>query len=98
MPSLIQKLMTLRPSQAPSPRPVAPANEARKRCASCRHFDNSPAALEAAFPGLDAMMSAYASVRGSDGICKFHSIYLPASDVCEYYAAKAVSPRAASPS
>lgn len=57
------------------------------RCATCRHFDNAPASLEAAFPNLAAMSSGYGSVRSHDGICGALGLYLPATDGCEQHAA-----------
>lgn len=64
------------------------------RCATCRHFDNAPASLEAAFPNLAAMSSGYGSVRSHDGICAVRGLYLPAADGCGQHDA-AVWPTAA---
>lgn len=52
------------------------------RCRDCRHFENRPEALEAAFGNLAAMSSASASVRNQDGICALRALYLPASAGC----------------
>lgn len=51
-------------------------------CGSCRHFDNAPESLEAAFPGLTAMGSGHASVRAADGLCQKRGLYLPPQDLC----------------
>jgi hypothetical protein len=47
------------------------------RCGACGHFANDGASVEAAFPGLAAMGSGFASVRANDGVCKLRDIYLP---------------------
>jgi hypothetical protein len=52
----------------------------------CRHFNHAPAALEAALPGLSSLSSAYAAVRGDDGICAIHDRYVAGSSVCAQYA------------
>lgn len=65
----------------------APA-ECAGHCRDCTHFDNRPAALEAAFPGLSAMSSGYASVRAQDGLCRTRDIYLPAGATCRDFAAR----------
>jgi hypothetical protein len=51
-------------------------------CGRCAHFQNDPAALEKAFPGLTSMCSGFASVRAQDGLCRQHGIYLSAWDSC----------------
>jgi hypothetical protein len=51
-------------------------------CAGCRHFNDSPLAIEAAFPGLSSLSSAYAAVRSDDGLCAAHDRYVAASSVC----------------
>jgi len=55
-------------------------------CTDCRHFAQAPADVEAAFPGLWSLSSAYASVRADDGICTVHDRYVAASSVCAQYA------------
>jgi hypothetical protein len=55
-------------------------------CTLCRHFNQSPADVEAAFPGLWSLSSAYASVRADDGTCAVHDRYVAASSVCARYA------------
>jgi hypothetical protein len=52
------------------------------QCRGCAHFRNDPAYLEAAFPGLASMSSAYAAVRSDDGLCLRHDRYLSASSSC----------------
>jgi hypothetical protein len=56
-------------------------------CLSCRHFNDAPAALEAALPGLASLSSAYAAVRLNDGICAVHDRYVSATSACARYAA-----------
>jgi hypothetical protein len=51
-------------------------------CFTCRHFENSPRALEAAMPGLSSLSSAYAAVRSDDGLCRLHARYVTASSSC----------------
>lgn len=51
-------------------------------CRECVYFDNSPATLEAALPGLTSLGSAHAAVRSQDGICGFHARYVAASSGC----------------
>jgi len=60
----------------------------RPRCADCGHFDGDAASVEAAFPGLSAMSSGYASVRGADGLCGLRGIYLPGGDACGRFEAR----------
>ncbi len=55
-------------------------------CRVCRHFDDSPAALEAALPGLASLSSAYAAVRAGDGLCTLHDRYLAGRSVCDSFA------------
>ena len=59
-------------------------------CAHCTHFRNQPEYLERAIPGLSSMSSAYASVRGEDGICAKHERYLSARSSCSDFAVFAV--------
>jgi hypothetical protein len=51
-------------------------------CIGCRHFSNEPLALEAAFSGLSALSSAFASVRSNDGLCNLHDRYVAGSAHC----------------
>jgi hypothetical protein len=52
------------------------------RCISCRFFANDPALIEATFPGLNALSSAYASVRSDAGICSRHEFFLSSWQRC----------------
>jgi hypothetical protein len=51
-------------------------------CQKCAYFQNDPAVLEKAYPGLTAMGSGYASVRDQDGFCNYKQLYLSARDSC----------------
>jgi len=51
-------------------------------CQQCVHFKNEPALVEAAYRGLTAMSSGFASVRDRDGFCGYHQLYLSARDSC----------------
>lgn len=55
-------------------------------CATCRHFNDRPADIEAQFTGLSSLSSAYAAVRSSDGLCRIHDRYVAASSLCAGYA------------
>jgi hypothetical protein len=63
----------------------SPASRAHS-CLVCRHFNNAPIELEAALPGLSSLSSAYAAVRGDDGLCAVHHRYVAASGVCAAFA------------
>jgi hypothetical protein len=52
-------------------------------CRNCRHFDALAADIEANFPGLASLSSAYSSVRAGDGLCALNDRYIAASSVCE---------------
>jgi hypothetical protein len=59
------------------------ASDARVRsCRTCAHFENDPRRLEAAFPGWNAMGSAWGSTRSDDGLCELRAIYLSADGTC----------------
>jgi hypothetical protein len=51
-------------------------------CASCRHFVDEPAKLESLLPGMNALGSAFGSVRDRDGLCAQHQRYLRATCRC----------------
>jgi hypothetical protein len=53
-----------------------------RTCIHCAYFSSAPALIEAEIPGLRALGSAYASVRGDDGICAKHQRYIPATAAC----------------
>jgi len=52
------------------------------QCRHCVHFRNRPEYLEAAYKGFSSLSSAYASVRGEDGLCLLHDRYLSANSCC----------------
>ncbi len=54
-------------------------------CASCAHFDNRPAAVEAALPGLRSFGSAESAVRTADGLCEISGRYLSAARSCDQH-------------
>ena len=66
---------------------MSAASNARM-CRDCARFRNDPAFLEAAFPGLASLGSAYGSVRDEDGLCLRHDRYLPARSGCADFAAR----------
>jgi len=57
-------------------------------CRNCRHFSALPAHIEAIFPGLASLSSAYSSVRAEDGLCGLHDRYVAARSVCARHARK----------
>ncbi|TDW99094.1 hypothetical protein [Dinghuibacter silviterrae] len=52
-------------------------------CQHCAHFQNDPALIEKAYPGLTSLSSGFASVRDQDGFCDYHQLYLSARDNCQ---------------
>jgi hypothetical protein len=64
----------------------ARGNVAAGRCGSCRHFNNDPAFLEAAMPGLTSLSSASACSRANDGLCLRHDRYLGPERSCGDFA------------
>ena len=63
------------------PTPTEPAD----RCLRCTHFRNAPDYLESVFKGLAALGSARSSVRGDDGVCLLHDLYLSADACCDAF-------------
>jgi hypothetical protein len=61
------------------------STDRRRTCRFCAHFHNDPRYLEAAFPGLNSLGSAYGSTRAEDGICELRGIYLSAEQGCERF-------------
>jgi len=59
-----------------------------RACRGCRHFTAAAADLEAAFPGLTSLGSAYAAVRADDGLCARHERYVGADSSCAGYAVR----------
>jgi hypothetical protein len=62
-------------------------------CSTCAHFDPHPAAVEAAFPGLSSLSSAYAAVKAADGLCSRHERYVAASSDCTMYSSASTCTR-----
>lgn len=60
--------------------------DAPARCASCAHFDNRAATVEAALPGLRSFGSAESAVRTADGVCGVSGRYLSAARSCDAHA------------
>lgn len=56
-----------------------------KTCRDCKYFNNDPAWLERAFPGLNALSSAYGTARGEAGICSKRDLYLSPIKKCKYF-------------
>jgi len=54
-------------------------------CRNCAWFKDDPRLIEEVFQGLKIMSSGYASVRGQDGICDYHQLYLSARDSCVHF-------------
>jgi len=54
-------------------------------CRACIHFDNDPRRIEAEFPGLTALGSAYGSSRAEDGICDLRELFLSANGWCDRF-------------
>jgi hypothetical protein len=54
-------------------------------CQDCVYFQNDPALIEEAWPGLTVMSSGFASVRDRDGFCSYNQLYLSATDSCLHF-------------
>lgn len=54
-------------------------------CRQCTYFQNDPAFIEEAYPGLTTMSSGFASVRDQDGLCNYNQLYLSARDGCPHF-------------
>jgi hypothetical protein len=63
------------------------------RCRDCAHFRNDPAYLEDAVPGLNTLSSAWASVRGDDGLCLRHERFCSAGSGCAAFSRRSVEGR-----
>ncbi len=59
-----------------------------RSCQSCAHFSHAAPDIEAAFPNLTSLSSAYAAVRANDGLCGLHGRYLAHSSVCGSHTAR----------
>jgi hypothetical protein len=68
------------------------------RCRNCGYFHNDPQFLETAIKGLNAMSSAWGSVRAEDGLCQRHDRYLTADSGCADFTLRAAPARAGGPS
>jgi hypothetical protein len=56
-----------------------------KTCRDCKYFNNDPAWLERAFPGLNALSSAYGTARGEAGVCSKRDLYLSPIKSCTQF-------------
>ncbi|MDA8172656.1 MAG: hypothetical protein M0033_09785 [Nitrospiraceae bacterium] len=54
-------------------------------CFGCRHFVNNPRLIESSIPGLNALSSAFASVRGEAGLCSRLNLFLSPTTKCSYF-------------
>ncbi len=54
-------------------------------CRDCKYFNNDPKWLEKELSGLNALSSAYSSVRGEAGICMKLDIYLSPIKKCRHF-------------
>ncbi len=52
-------------------------------CRDCRFFNGDPASIEAEFPGLKSLSSAYSSVRADAGICNLRELFVSPSRGCK---------------
>jgi len=70
---------------------IHPARPARAVpvCATCTHFDDSVAAIEAALQGLGSLGSARGAARSTDGVCRLKGRCLAADRWCEDHAPRA---------
>ena len=59
-------------------------------CSQCRYFSDNPAEIEKTFPGLNALSSAYGSVRADAGICSRHDLFLTPRHQCGDFERKPV--------
>jgi hypothetical protein len=59
-------------------------------CRHCRHFVDDPARIEAEFPNLTILGSAYSSARGEAGICRKHNTFNDPVDArqCPWFASR----------
>ncbi len=57
-------------------------------CASCKHFVDDPAVLEALFKGINSLSSVRGESRGDAGICRLHDRYLLPVHSCPEFVRK----------
>lgn len=61
-------------------------------CQGCADFVDDPARIEAAFPGIAALSSAWGSARGRAGICLRSGTFQDPQPVCPEFAARTGAP------
>jgi hypothetical protein len=66
-------------------------------CGHCRHFDGEAAAFERALPGIRALSSALAAVRGDDGRCRLHDRIVRPMAACAHFDGKPATADAIAP-
>ena len=59
-------------------------------CGRCRHFAGAAVALEAQWPLLRSLSSAYASVRAGDGLCSVNDRYVTMHHGCGRFEASSI--------
>ena len=57
----------------------------RAECINCGFFQNNPAMIEKAFPGLNSLSSAYSSVRAESGICERLELFISSRYGCAFF-------------
>ncbi|MGD0281231.1 MAG: hypothetical protein ABSB95_02585 [Dissulfurispiraceae bacterium] len=57
----------------------------RAKCIECGFFQNNPAIIETAFPGLNSLSSAYSSVRAESGICERLELFISSRYGCKFF-------------
>jgi hypothetical protein len=62
--------------------------ESDRICRRCKHFVDDPEKIEAELPGINALGSMFASVRGDSGLCRVNERFMHATDSCEEFAAR----------
>jgi len=55
------------------------------KCIDCGFFQNDPAIIETAFPGLNSLSSAYSSVRAESGICDRLELFVSSRYGCTFF-------------
>jgi hypothetical protein len=54
-------------------------------CGHCRHFGGDAATFERALPGVHALSSGLAAVRGDDGLCRLHDRIVRPMAACAHF-------------
>ena len=57
-------------------------------CSQCTEFEDDPAQIERAFPGILALSSAWASTRGRAGICRLAGTFQDPQVPCQDFTAR----------